>query len=386
MNTKALLTHEIGSLAKPNWRVKALRNRPLTHDDIEYAKKWANLLDIDISPLLEILNKRIGFTPEEKNEIVRYSSLIATKMLEKTGIDLIYDGEQHRIEMYEYPIKHIDGFKFVGHIRSFDNKYYRSAAVISEPKLRKPYHVDEYTTISSFTHKPVKIPITGPYTLVDWSFDEYYSRDIVIGFKETRSRLKDARRTFLRDIAENIIHPNIEAIYNLGARFIQIDEPAATTKREEIPEFFEALETAVGDLKGKAFFSVHICFSEYHRLFPLIEKMEGIIQEFHMEYANRDSTELGVTESKRTGYGLLKTLAKYPFIAGVGVIDVHTDFIEPPELIRDRVLYAVDMMGDPNRVFVAPDCGLRTRTWEVAFQKLRNMVDGVEMAKSILGI
>lgn len=386
MRIKPLLTHEIGSLAKPNWRVKALRNRPITDDDIENAKRWANFLNINIEPLLGILKKRRGFTTAEKKEIIKYSSLLATKMLEKTGLDLLYDGEQHRIEMYEYPIKHIEGFKFVGHIRSFDNKYYRSAAIISKPKLTKPYHVEEYIAISKFTTKPVKIPITGPYTLVDWSFDEYYSRDILIGFEDTKTKLKEARWSFLRDMAVNVIYPNIKAIHDLGARFIQIDEPAATTKRDEIPEFFEALKIAIGNLKGKAFFSVHICFSEYNRLFPKIEEMEGTVQEFHMEYANRDSTELGVSESKRPGYSLLKTLADYPFIAGVGVIDVHSDFVEPPELVRDRVLYAVEVMGTPEKVFVAPDCGLRTRTWEVSYQKLCNMVEGVELAKKSLGL
>ena len=82
----------------------------------------------------------------------------------------------------------------------------------------------------------------------------------------------------------------------------------------------------------------------------------------------------------------MKELVKYDFIAGVGVLDVHTDWIEPPELVRDRVLYAVEQMGTPERVFVAPDCGLRTRTWKVAYEKLRNMVEGVELAKQALGL
>jgi 5-methyltetrahydropteroyltriglutamate--homocysteine methyltransferase len=71
---------------------------------------------------------------------------------------------------------------------------------------------------------------------------------------------------------------------------------------------------------------------------------------------------------------------------GLGVLDIHTDFIEPPELVRDRLLYAVEIFGDPTKIHVMPDCGLRTRSWEVALAKLTNMVAGTEMAKDALGL
>ena len=381
-----LFTHEIGSLAKPNWRVKAMRNRPLTDQDLADAQEWGKFLDLETEELLEILQKRQNFTPEEKQKIVWYSSLMATRMLEKAGLDVVYDGEQHRVEMYEYPIRRIEGFQFLGHVRSFDNKYYRKAAVQAAPRLKELYHLHEYQVIESFATKPVKIPMTGAYTLVDWSFDEFYLRGVEIGTREGRRHRREARARFLHDLATQVIHPNLKALYDAGARFLQIDEPAATTKPDEIDLFFQSLVDSVGDLKGKAFFSVHICFSDYRLLFPTIQTVEGIIREFHFEYANRDTRELGVDDRKRRGYEILKELVKYDFIAGVGVLDVHTDWIEPPELVRDRVLYAVEQMGTPERVFVAPDCGLRTRTWKVAYEKLRNMVEGVELAKQALGL
>jgi 5-methyltetrahydropteroyltriglutamate--homocysteine methyltransferase len=71
---------------------------------------------------------------------------------------------------------------------------------------------------------------------------------------------------------------------------------------------------------------------------------------------------------------------------GLGVLDIHSDFIESPELVRDRVLYAVKVFGDPNRIHVTPDCGLRTRSWEVAYAKLRNMTAGVALARRDLGL
>ena len=380
---KPLLTHEIGSLAKPNWRVKAITGRELKDEDIEYAKKWGKFLEIEIDELVHILEKRKGFSDEEKQKIVFYSSLMATKMLEKAGLDVVYDGEQHRVEMYEYPVRRINGFKFYGHVRSFDNKYYRKAAVVEKPSLKELYHVEEYKQIKSFANKPVKIPVTGAYTIVDWSFDEYYLKDVSIGTREGLEKRKQARSKFLKDIAKEIIYPNLKALYDEGARFLQIDEPAATTKPYEIDNFVQATIDSVGDLAGKAFFSIHICFSNYYLLFPKISKLEGIINELHFEYANRDTKEVGVSPDKRTGYDILKEIAKYNFVAGLGVLDVHTDYIESPELIRDRVLYALEIIKDPNKVFVAPDCGLRTRTWEVAYEKLSNMVEGVNMALNV---
>ena len=66
---------------------------------------------------------------------------------------------------------------------------------------------------------------------------------------------------------------------------------------------------------------------------------------------------------------------------GIGVSDVHVNEIESPELIRDRILYAAKALGDPTKIYVNPDCGLRTRTREVSFDKIRSMVKGAELAR-----
>ena len=76
----------------------------------------------------------------------------------------------------------------------------------------------------------------------------------------------------------------------------------------------------------------------------------------------------------------------YRPVLGIGVLDIHTDFLEPPELVRDRTLHAVEVFDDPSRIHVIPDCGLRTRSWDVAYRKLANMVAGVDLAKRDLGL
>jgi len=387
MTLAALVTHEIGSLAKTPWRLKALSGAQLGESDVREAKVWAERLKIpDHENLLKLLSKGHGFSKEEKTEIVRYSSLYAIRLLEEAGLDLVWDGEQHRVEMYEFPVRQMNGFIFNGHVRSFDNKYYCKASCTHTPGFEKPFHVNEYDVIASLAKKRIKIPVTGAYTIVDWSYDEHYLASVIPGKKAIRESRHEARKRFLADVTQNVIYPNIKALYDHGVRYIQIDEPAATTKRDEIPDFVETTRQSIGDLAGKAFFSIHICFSDYERLFPEINSLQGILDEIHFEYANRDTRELGVDAKKRKGYEILQKFKGTSFKVGLGVLDVHTDFIEPPELVRDRILYANEIIGDPKRLYIAPDCGLRTRTWEVSYEKLKNMVEGRNLAAKALGL
>lgn len=383
----AFVTHDIGSLAKPLWRTKAFQGEPLLESDLLAASEWGEKLAIDnYEALLKILAHKHSFNKSAKEEILRFSSLYATRFLEKSGLDLVWDGEQHRVEMYEYAINHIQGFTFHGHVRSFDNKYYRRASCVAEPQCESPYHVQEYEQIASFANKPVKIPLTGAYTLMDWSYDAHYIATVAPGEKHVQQHRQQAREALTQDLAKHVIYPNIQALYDKGARYIQIDEPAATTKQDETAIFLAGMQQSIGDLAGKAFFSIHICFSQYKRLFPAIEQLQGIVNELHFEYANRDSKELGRNSTHRIGYEILHDLKNTSFVVGLGVLDVHTDFIEPPELVRDRILYAHSIIQDPARLYIAPDCGLRTRSWEVAFQKLQNMVIGRNLAANEIGL
>ncbi|MCE5315911.1 MAG: hypothetical protein LLG04_00930 [Parachlamydia sp.] len=379
------ITHEIGSLAKPGWRVKAFSGASLTDEDLQEAESWGECLEIpEREKLAAILSKRQAFSSEEKAEIMRFASFYAIRLLEKAGLDLVWDGEQHRVEMYEYAVKHIAGFTFQGHVRSFDNKYYRKASCVERPELKAPYHVDEYREIARLAKKQVKIPLTGAYTIVDWSYDEYFSALLVPGKETIREERHQARKEFATAVAEQIIYPNVKALCEEGAGYIQIDEPAAATRRMEIDDFVNAVAISIGDQVGKAFFTLHICFSDYRWLFPKINDLQGILNEIHLEYANRDSKEPGVSAESRPGYAILSRFKDNTFKVGLGVLDVHSDFIEPPELVRDRVLYACEVLGDPERLFVASDCGLRTRSWDVAFKKLRNMVEGCRLAANRL--
>jgi 5-methyltetrahydropteroyltriglutamate--homocysteine methyltransferase len=373
-----LLTHEIGSLAKPPWLVKASAGRPLEEEDVEHARRWGERLDVSG---YEQLVESLRAPAPDAEELGRWSSRYALRLLESAGLDVVYDGEQQRTEMYAWAVAHANGFEPRGTVRSFDNKYYSKSAVTGPISLREPYHNDELRFLQSVAQAELKIPITGAYTLAVWSYDERYGpQKGRLGAGVRREDELRARREFALDIARDLIRPNLEALIGLGAGWIQIDEPGASTEPDELDIFVESFNASVEGLD--CLFSTHLCFSDYELFFPAIERMSGCRQ-YAVGFANYDTRELGVAADKRPGYQVISRFRdlSYEPILGLGVLDIHSDWIEPAELVRDRILYAVDVFGDPGRIHVTPDCGLRTRSWDVAYEKLVRMVEGTRLAE-----
>jgi 5-methyltetrahydropteroyltriglutamate--homocysteine methyltransferase len=378
----SFLTHEIGSLSKPEWRVRSALQKPIRNQDINQAVDWGERLYLNYQPLIQLLKKKTK-GKQTRQQIVRWASRYAIRLEEKAGLDVVYDGEQHRSEMYQYPIMRSRGFKFSGNIRSFDNKYYRKAICTSQPGLKQPYHVNEFKFVQATATRQVKIPITGAYTLGAWSFDQHYTgKTQAIGTKKAIASQTKNRRQFILDIARHIVRPNIIKLIKAGATWIQIDEPAATTIPEEVPLFVDAFNATVKGLDCR--FSCHICFSDYRLLFPHLHRAQKL-HEVHLEISNRDSKKLGVKHQLRPGYQILRFFKKQGFKpkVGVGVVDIHTDYLESPELIRDRILYAAKILG-PDNIYAATDCGLRTRTWEVSFQKMQRLAHGAFLASQAI--
>jgi 5-methyltetrahydropteroyltriglutamate--homocysteine methyltransferase len=379
MSDVRFLTREIGSLAKPSWRVKSFAGRPLDESDLAEAERWGERLSVNGHERLLELLRSAQFGEAELSEIDDWAARYALRLLEQAGLDVVYDGEQRRTEMYDHVAAFAQGFEPRGTVRSFDNKYYAKAAVVEPPSADGPQDVDEYDFVASHTDRIVKVPLTGAYTMVDWSYDEHYAREGALG--GSAEARYEARRRFVADVAERVIRPNVEGLVAAGADWIQIDEPAATTKPHEVPLVVEGFNAALrGISAGRK--SMHICFSDYSALWPAVLELDECL-ELQLEFANRDSRDLGTAEADRPGYADTLRLFKehgYPNV-GLGVLDIHSDFVEPAELVRDRILYAVDVLGDPERIQVNPDCGLRTRSWDVVYTKLVNMVEGTRLAE-----
>ncbi|MEK6949128.1 MAG: hypothetical protein AABX34_02830 [Nanoarchaeota archaeon] len=380
-------TQEIGSLQKPAWRAKGIKGTA-TDNDIKGLKQWYNKLGLQnrTEDTIKIINDIKTTKDSEKlnglkQKLREESQIFGLKLLETAGLDIIYDGEQTRVEMYEDPISDINGFEFKGIVRAFDVMKYRKASCIAEPAFKLPYHKEEFLFLKDKTQHELKVPITGAYTLAEWSYNEFYGKKRLesASLFELFGSEKLDRKEMALALAKNVIRPNIKALVDKGARWVQIDEPAATTYPDEVDLVVETFNESAKGLNVKV--SIHMCFSDYKVFFPAILNMKNCFQ-YNWEFANQDTRNLGLDKSARIGYKVLDLFKEHnvPGNIGLGVLDIHSDFIESPELVRDRILYAAKVLG-PERIFVNPDCGLRTRKLDVAFAKLQNMVKGAELAR-----
>ena len=395
---KLFPVQEIGSLAKPKWRTKGLRQQ-LFLQDLSEAEEWAAKLGIQdfhdrAKTILKTANEK-----ERVKAILELSTLYGLRLFETSGVDNDgVGGEQQRVEMYEHVIKAVQGMNLLGHVHSFDNKYFNKGVAESKISRKHPIYVQEFLDVKKYAHLAVKVPITGPYTLVDWSFSGYYVQKQDASSPKTRKI--DAKREFLLDIVEEIIRPEIRDLVDAGASWVQIDEPAVTTHPEpqEMELFVEAWNETVKGFNCK--FSDHTCYPSeigYKVLAEYAPKLDKCDQ-LALEFANRDTSRLGLDEDSREGYSDLKHFVDAGFSGefGLGVAHVHDftgnvssgagqsvgrDLIESPELVRDRLLFATKIIGDPAKIWANPDCGLRTRTWDVAFAKLANITKGAELAR-----
>jgi 5-methyltetrahydropteroyltriglutamate--homocysteine methyltransferase len=365
-------SQEIGSLARPRWQLFGQRGAPLDAKARTEFTTW---------------NDRIHFLPPEDPTLQRFlsdrstevpagtvrdwGSVFGLRYLEALGLDRVYDGEARRVEMYEAAVRHMQGFTFEGHVRSFDQKYYLKAAATGPVGLTAPYHLEEFRFLKGLTPRELKLPVTGPYTIADWSFNEHYLGQRP-GWKHRAAR-REAQREFVEAVARNAIRPTLQALVAAGCRVVQIDEPAAGTHPDEAELVAAGFNAATEGIDAE--FSMHICFSDYRSLWPgLLEAKR--CKQWALEFANRDTPD-------HDAYAELELLNEYsdPREVGLGVLDVHRDTVETPEVVRDRILRAAKVLGDPARLWVNPDCGLRTRSLEIAWKKLTSLVEGARLAR-----
>jgi len=353
MRLPLLPTQEIGSFRKPDYLMN-LWKKYIAGEDVE----------------------------KELKEAIEKASIETIRLFEDIGLDIVWDGEMHRWEMYYHPVTYIKGIDFVGQVRVFDNKYFVKGSVKREPELIKNYHLDEYLFVKEHADKPVKIPITGAYTLADWSFNEYYIWKWRKTGKNPREVRYSAKRELVLTLAEKIINPILKELTSNGVFRIQVDEPATTTHPDEMDILVEAFNKSVEGVK--ATITTHICYSDYKILLPYINEIKTV--QYALEFANRDTWERGLDNDKRKGYLFLKELREYSYEGeiGLGVIDVHTNKIEPVELIMDRIEYALKYIP-AEKLFINPDCGLRTRSRDIAAEKLRNMVEATKKIREKYG-
>ncbi len=270
---------------------------------------------------------------------------------EELGIDIIVDGEQYRGDMVAYFAEQLDGFKASHLVRSYGNRYYRKPIIVKKVRRQQPITVGWWQFAQRLTRRPVKGMLTGPYTIMDWSFNEYYP----------------SRRATALAIAE-VVRQEAKDLERAGAQYIQIDEPAISTRLDEIDLAIEALGVVTKGLRAKTI--THICYGNFQALAPKLNQLP--VDQIDLEFANRKFELLGAFKRLK----LRKEV-------GLGVVDVHSHRIESREEVVANLKKALKIFK-PEQIYVDPDCGLKTRTPEEAIGKLRVVVEATRAVREEL--
>jgi 5-methyltetrahydropteroyltriglutamate--homocysteine methyltransferase len=304
---------------------------------------------------LEAIKKRKSgeISEEEFNNIVKSAVREVVGDYLWAGVDIISDGEQAREDMVVYFAERFKGYSIGDWVRVFDNEYFRKPVVVGRVEWAKPITVELWEYASSISQgRPVKAILTGPYTMAEWSFDLHY--------KDRRELVLDLARAIRREVEELVAR---------GAKYVQIDEPALSTRpwREDAELLKEALEVIFKGIDAKRI--VHICFGRIERILPYI--LDYPVDQFDFEMKN-------------SNFRLLPYLKEYGFNKeiGYGVVDVHSLRVESVKEIKEAIdkLMKMDIVG-PEKVYVDPDCGLKRLPRDVARAKLRNMVEAARLAR-----
>lgn len=269
------------------------------------------------------------------------------------GVDIVSDGEQTREDMVVYFAERLDGYEEGEWVKVFDNVYFRKPIITGRIAWRRPMIIDDWEYAREVSGgRPVKLILTGPYTMMEWSFDLYYG--------DRRELIFDLAKAMRREIEEAV---------SRGVEYVQVDEPALSTRpwREEAELLKEALEILFKGLQAKRI--VHICFGRVERVLPYI--LDYPVDQFDLEFKN-------------SNFRLLPHLKEYGYDKelGYGVIDVHSIQVESVEEVKKAIdlLMKTDIVG-PEKTFIDPDCGLKRLPRDVAKSKLRNMVEAARIAR-----
>jgi 5-methyltetrahydropteroyltriglutamate--homocysteine methyltransferase len=322
MSDQVLLTTTVGSFGKPDYLQKA-RNA----------------------------NARGKLGESELNELERKATEEWIRRQERLDIDILVDGEMYRGDMVAYFAERLEGFRIGGLVRSYGNRYYHKPIIASPVRRPKPMTVDWFRYAQSLTDRPVKGMLTGPYTMLDWSYNEAYR----------------TRRDAALALAE-VVRQEAEDLQAAGARYIQIDEPAIHARPEEIDIAIEAMGVVTQNLDAKTI--SHICYGDFAAIYPKV--LELPVDQLDLAMANY-------------GYRWLELFNKDPFTKelAIGIVDVHSHETESVATAAEGIRKGLRHVSK-ERLLPHPDCGLKTRTVEESEEKCRVVVEATKLVRKEL--
>ena len=272
---------------------------------------------------------------------------------ETIGLDVLVHGESERNDMVQYFGERMDGFVFTlnGWVQSYGSRCVRPPIVVGDVSRPKPMTVTESAYAQSITSKPVKGMLTGPVTIIRWSFPrDDVSQDIQ-----------------LRQVAL-AIRDEVNDLERAGIKVIQVDEPAV---REGLPlrkkDWSEYLKSAVTSFKlatsgvhSETQIHSHFCYSDFNDIFDSIQALDADVISIE---ASKSDLKL-IQGFKKFGYGAW---------IGPGVYDIHSPRVPSKDEVIARVETVLSVLP-PQLLWINPDCGLKTRGWKETKTSLENLV------------
>ncbi|MEM6052900.1 5-methyltetrahydropteroyltriglutamate--homocysteine S-methyltransferase [Erwinia sp. P7711] len=281
---------------------------------------------------------------------------------ERLGLDVLVHGEAERNDMVEYFGENLDGFAFTqnGWVQSYGSRCVKPPVIIGDVSRPEAITVEWAKYAQSLTDKPVKGMLTGPVTILCWSFPR---EDV------TRETIAKQIALALRD--------EVEDLEKAGIGIIQIDEPAL---REGLPlrqsDWAAYLEWAVEAFRLTAAVArddtqihTHMCYCEFNDIMDSIAALDA---------------DVITIETSRSDMELLESFEEfdYPNDIGPGVYDIHSPNVPEVEWIEALLLKAAKRIPT-ERLWVNPDCGLKTRGWPETRQALANMVKAAQNLRKL---
>ncbi|WP_127958472.1 5-methyltetrahydropteroyltriglutamate--homocysteine S-methyltransferase [Serratia microhaemolytica] len=280
---------------------------------------------------------------------------------EQLGLDVLVHGEAERNDMVEYFAEHLEGFVFTQHgwVQSYGSRCVKPPIIVGDISRPQPITVDWARFAQSLSQKPLKGMLTGPVTILCWSFPrEDIDRELIA--KQIALALRD-------EVAD---------LQQAGIAIIQIDEPAL---REGLPlrqsQWQAYLNWAVDAFRLNAAVAqdqtqihTHMCYCEFNDIMPAIAALDA---------------DVITIETSRSDMELLEAfqLFDYPNEIGPGVYDIHSPNVPDVEWIEALLRKAAQHIP-AQRLWVNPDCGLKTRDWPETRAALANMVLAAKRLRS----
>ena len=297
--------------------------------------------------------KRGEIDEKSYDKFLEEKTIDAIRKQEKIGLDVIVHGEFERNDMVEYFGEQLKGFTFTssGFVQSYGSRCVKPPIIYGNVSRPKPMTVRWSKFAQDQTKQIVKGMLTGPITILQWSF----VRDDQPR-KNTAQEIAFAIRDEVQDLEKN------------GIRMIQIDEPALREglplKKKDWKEYLEwsvdCFKISSGVVKDETQIHTHMCYAEF----------EDIINSI----AALDADVISI-ETSRSRMELLTTFEKfkYPNEVGPGVYDIHSPRVPTKDEMKELIIKASKLI-DSKRVWVNPDCGLKTRGWSETTAALEKMV------------